>query len=128
MRLTRFLDVSAVFGGVGIRAEAHQVDGKHPEYILVPHDEVGHHTVGSPVLLKDCVPLLHGKHTEMVQAQKISSGQVVGALTYTVHTFSVLNQVIGLDQTCKHLIYNTFCIYSEDLTLLTPTPDWPTTL
>ena len=59
---TCLLDVGAVFRVAGILAEAHQVYGKDSEDVFIPHDEVRHDAVGSPVLLVDCVPLLHMNH------------------------------------------------------------------
>lgn len=59
---TCFLDVCAVFCVAGLLAEAHQVDGKDSEDILIPHDEVRHNAVGTPVLLVDSIPLLHMNH------------------------------------------------------------------
>lgn len=63
-RPTCFLDVGAVFCVAGFWAEAHQVDGKGTEDVLITHDEVGHNAVGSPVLFIDCEPLLDRNHTK----------------------------------------------------------------
>lgn len=62
--LTCFLNVSTVFRVAGLLAWAHQVVCKYSEDILVAHDEVRHNAVGSPVLVADCKPLLHVKHTK----------------------------------------------------------------
>lgn len=57
--LTCFLNVNTVFCAVRLWAEAHKVYGKDSEHVLIPHDEVGHNTMGSPVLIMDCIPFLH---------------------------------------------------------------------
>lgn len=56
--LTCFLDVNTVFRATGVWTEAHKVYGIDSEHVLIPHDEVGHSAVGSPVLIMDCIPFL----------------------------------------------------------------------
>lgn len=56
---TCFLDESAVCRVARLQAEAHLVDSKGSEDVLIPHDEVRRNAVGSPVLLVDCKPLLY---------------------------------------------------------------------
>ena len=55
---TCFLDVGAVLGVARFWAKANLVYGKHLEDVLIPHDQVRHHTVGASVLLKHREPLL----------------------------------------------------------------------
>lgn len=69
--LTCFLDVNAIFGVAGLWAEAHHVDGEDSEDILIPHDEIRYHTVGSSVLIKDCIPLLHRNHKYYIRFKYI---------------------------------------------------------
>lgn len=83
---TCLLDVSAVFCVAGVVAGAHQVNGEGSEDVLVAHDEVRHDAVGSPVLLKDCVPLLHMHHRKYVRSHS--------------SLFTVIFMILGLFQTC----------------------------
>ena len=56
--VTCFLNEGTLYGGAGLNTAAHHVHGEGAEHILVPHDEVRHHTVGASVLVVNRVPVL----------------------------------------------------------------------